>query len=208
MSSPQILAVDVDQCLVDSATPWWGYMCDMVGKDIPLPRGEVVHYDLTKYFIGHYVAKYIPANLQGHSESFSQARRELSYFWEGDSIYDSMEPNHGAVRALQRVSEMGIDIVIVSHCKSGHFKNKSEWIEKNFPFLKYGENASFCATKEKHYIGLANWIVDDRNNNLNKFGPLTHRIRFDTIFTQEEPDSKKTEVLHTWDNLLEVMGYE
>lgn len=172
------IIIDVDLTFVDSGWPWLDWMesvyktepdREMMQKDIE--ENGLFDYNLSKYFPNRCVQKINPYE-----------------FWEDPHLYDKLNPIEGAVAAIKRLHEAGHPIRFVSYCKKGHFSSKVRFLKQSCPFLDLDsgkDGSGFWATKNKAGV-MGGFIIDDRNKFLNQFPDEVVKIRFDTMFTQDE----------------------
>lgn len=169
------IIVDVDLTFVDSAAPWMQWLEDVYGVAPDWTKGPgngQVSYNLSEYF---------PAPKVHQIDPFE--------FWEDPYLYDKLVPRPGAVAALERMKAAGHPIRFGSFCKNGHFSSKARMLKRytsHFLDLDKGTTGDgFYATKVKSGIA-GGVIIDDRHAFLNQFGSDVLKIKFDTVFTQDE----------------------
>lgn len=93
-------------------------------------------------------------------------------YWRSSTLYDNLQPMHGAVETLEALSEH-FDIVFVSRLKGDHHRSKVYFLKKWFPFMK-----GFVGTHEKWLLADSFCaLIDDDWNNLSKF-PEGKRVLF------------------------------
>lgn len=91
-------------------------------------------------------------------------------YWRSSTLYDNLQPMHGAVETLEALSEY-FDIVFVSRLKGDHHRSKVYFLKKWFPFMK-----GFIGTHEKWLLADSFCaLIDDDWNNLSKF-PVNKRV--------------------------------
>jgi 5'(3')-deoxyribonucleotidase len=176
----RIVAVDVDQTIVDTAYPWWQWLENISGKGLPY---DVVSstYDFTKMY---------------ETELREMGIDGLDY-WRQKNLYDDLEPLPYAVEALELVSKIG-DVIFVSVLKGDHHKSKYYFLKKHFPFMQ-----GLIGTKEKRFVH-CDMAIDDRNENLDQFRKYNNCeiVRFDTPHGQYIKDPEDTIVLENWREFL------
>lgn len=178
MESKVAIIIDVDLTFVDSGTPWLHWM-EQVYK-VP-PNAEMIQKDLDeKGHLDYNLSVYFPSPLKSQIPPYE--------FWEDPHLYDKMEPMPGAVLAIRRLWSAGHPIRLVSFCKKGHFSSKVRFLKHYLPFLdldKGTDGSGFYATKVKSGVS-GGVIIDDRHNFLNQFPDDVIKVKFDTLYSQEE----------------------
>lgn len=168
--------VDVDLTFVDSGSPWMKWLELVYGVAPDWTKGPgngQVHYNLSKYF---------PEPKVHQIDAYE--------FWEDPYLYDKLVPMVGAVEALEEIKRAGHPIRFVSFCKNGHFSSKARMLKRytsHFLDLEKGSTGDgFYATKVKSGVA-GGVIIDDRHQFLNQFAADVLKIKFDTVYTQDEP---------------------
>lgn len=172
------ILIDVDLTFVNSDKAWLQWM-EQVYKQPPdykamaddCYRSGLLNYNLSVYFD-------------------TEGKKEISPydFWEDPFLYDKLTPIEGAVEAIEKLHQAGHPIGLVSYCKKGHFGSKVRFLKANLPFLdldSQNNGCGFYATKYKAGVR-GGVIIDDRNAFLNQFSDDVVKIKFDTIYSQEE----------------------
>lgn len=172
----KILAIDIDECVVDMWPVWLSWCNSMYNKS--LTAEDIGHeYDLTKHF--------------GYS---------CLDFWATPNLYQRLKPKEGCVHALDRLHFMGWKFGFVSYAKKGHFESKCDFINEWFP------NRSFIhCTKEKGFTR-CDVFIDDRNKYLNQQLDGVDRIKMETPYTQDEALGYGVVKVNTWHDVLAVLG--
>lgn len=170
-----IIAVDVDDCVVDIYPYWLKYCNWKYGKNLSM---EEVGYD---------------HNLRN---IFGQ---DCIDFWSLPNLYSHMIPIDGSVEILHSLYTQGWTIGFCSYAKKGHFESKCEWIKKYFPFYSF-----INATKEKGYTR-CDVFIDDNNKYLNQQPQDVKLIRKYTPYTQEEELTREHKVMYNWYELHKLL---
>lgn len=172
-----IIGVDVDLTVADSDISHWEWLKSVSTKATDhFVSPSKWDYDLGKYF-------QMPLGVDSMD------------YWRLEDIYDEkpsttpsaiswtrpVMPIRGSQRALAKLSELGWEILFISHVKGNHHKSKVEWLKRMFPFMD-----GFIATKEKYYANACcDIFIDDRNKHINESNADIN-IKFDTPYTQDE----------------------
>ena len=206
------LVVDIDQTLVNSGVSWWRWMEDLCEVSIPFPAlrytlgPESIEYDLSSYFIEAYLKSKGLHSSNNTPQAYEMAHTALLSYWGIPTLYLNLKPYKGASRALQRVSEAGWWITFASYTKKGHMGSKFDFLDREFPFIKWGLNGSFVATQEKGCLK-ADAVIDDRHLYLNQFkDEKCKKILFNTPYTQCQNLEVYATLLTDWENLPEILG--
>jgi 5'(3')-deoxyribonucleotidase len=185
----KIIAVDCDLTIAQSDIAWWDWLCRMCNTGID--RDEVLRahngvldYDLTWYF----------------SPLISNLGIDGLGFWRGTNTYDHVSPVEGSIYYLEKLKELGFDIIVVSAIKGNHNKSKWQFLNKFFPFID-----GYIATKEKHYVK-CDYIIDDRNDVLNKMKDCI-RIKMATPYTQKEAIACDSIKLDSWEEIYSFITW-
>jgi 5'(3')-deoxyribonucleotidase len=192
------LVCDLDQTAINTATPWWEWMCDLTGHYTRhIPKKDPC-YDLSGYFINLYAHKY--------SVPYEIAHKKLLSYWSIPNLYSDLKPLEGCYESLKELSDKGWWITFASYTKKGHFESKFDFLEREFDFIEWDQNGSFVATKEKGCL-MADVVIDDRNSHLNQYShrPEVLKIRYDTPFTQEVPLYPDATCMNHWEKLIGII---
>lgn len=182
------IGVDVDLVLASSDIAWFNWLCRVTKtySKLNVDFKPPFNYDLSTYF-KDYLDGIDPYD-----------------FWRNEGVYDWIDPVPGSQRALAQLkNEIDCKIIAVSHCKGNHFKSKWQFLKRNF-----GDNIdSYVVTKEKENVRV-DYLIDDRNNYLNKMPEDVTCIRFETPYTQSEEPKREILVKNTWEDIVEYFrGY-
>lgn len=176
------IGVDVDLVLASSDMAWMKWLCKVTGAYINLgvDFNPPYYYNLGKYF-ENYLEDIDPMD-----------------FWRNEGVYDWVDPVPGSQRALAQLkNEIDCKIIAVSHCKGNHFKSKWQFLKRNF-----GDNIdSYVVTKEKEDVRV-DYLIDDRNEYLNRMPENVTCIRFSTPYEQNAAPEKEIIEKSTWDDIV------
>jgi 5'(3')-deoxyribonucleotidase len=132
-----IIAIDVDQTVVETFTPWMKYIERLYpGLDL---KGRCNNYQL-----GYEINIYLRA-LGIEADSCA--------YWRHTHLYDHLEPIEGSVEAINRLGQ-NHQIVFVSKCFPEHESSKLKFLEKHFRL------DGFVSTKDKQYVQYDMFIDD------------------------------------------------
>lgn len=165
----QILALDIDECVV-SMWSMWAKWCEE-------SFGVTPHQDINHGF------DYNLCNVFGD--------RAID-FWSDKDLYYNVQPMPNCVNVLEKLKSKGWQIGFVSYTKKGHFESKCDWVNKWFPFRDF-----IHCTKEKGFTRCTHF-VDDRNKYLNQQPEGVKLIKMQTPYTQDEPLLKEHFVVKDW----------
>ena len=161
-----LIGIDFDNSLVPSCTLWEEWMFNEFGIDL---KGE--HFNESKYSDDKYLD-----------------------WWKNPNLYDSMTPYPEAVKYVNKLSEDGHKIWIVTKCFDEHIDSKMRFCDKYFNIDRF-LNTSF--KKADSLDGVLNLMIDDRSVILEEF-KITKCFQLNT--TVEEPG--KFELL-SWEQIYE-----
>lgn len=105
-----IIAVDVDDCVIDMRPLWINYCQERFGY----VKCPITSYNLCDYW-----------------------GEKAMDFWSNESLYDNLTPNPEATKTLKSLYLQGYDIGFVSYTKKGHFESKCNFLNKWFPYRKF-----------------------------------------------------------------------
>lgn len=188
----KIIAIDVDQTVVDLSHDWWYWMFQKMGFfPEPYPSHlSTINYDLSQEVVDLAYDLRVP----------NGDRFDAGEFWKQHDLYDEAEPLPGAVEALEYLKSRGCYIAFVSHVEGSHSLSKWNFINRYFPVDAY------YATREKW--GINAWMaIDDRNKYLQQLAevvPAERLFKMKTKFSQEvkAPDCI---VVEDWFDFLEIV---
>ncbi len=183
-----IIAVDVDQTLVDTLTPWLEWFRKVTG--VTLTAKDMVINNLTPVM----KAKALEAGYKNF---------DPMAFWRISHLYDDLEPIDGeGGRLINDKLEMlsnGLgnhQIVIVSHCMPEHEHSKRRFLDK---FIDYD---AFVSTSDKWFVNY-DVIFDDNcsiiTNGIHK-RPRSAHVHFTQVVDEwSHPKNDGRFVADSWD---------
>jgi len=128
----KVVAVDVDLTVVNSAKEWARWYFNLTGHDL----GEI-------------------SSENNDIETLMKNHNDPMEFWRKPDLYDNMEPIPESVVFLDKIVELGIDVVFVSACYPSHENSKRLFLKRNFKF-EHG----FISTSDKHFVR-CDYFIDD-----------------------------------------------
>lgn len=106
----KIIAVDVDDCIIDMRPLWIHYCQERFGY----VKCPITSYNLCDYW-----------------------GEKAMDFWSNESLYDNLTPNPQAAKTLSKLNDLGYEIGFCSYTKKGHFSSKCDFINAYFPYRKF-----------------------------------------------------------------------
>jgi 5'(3')-deoxyribonucleotidase len=183
------IGVDVDGVLLDTMLHWCKWLEYMTGKKLPEPPST---YDMRVNFEDELIKN----NLDGMN------------FWRRDNLYDNLEVDVEAIKALTQIFAWGHKIVVITRIKGNHHKSKYEMLKR----AKVPIHA-FLATHEKQYVDV-DLIIDDNEKVLDAFKVEprrreTKRVLFQTRYNTEKPVPVKTQWMRILGQVMKLskQGY-
>lgn len=182
MSKP-ILAVDVDEPIVQTGKMWKRYLDS--------------HYSL-KHEYRFTLPDPLPYNL---SELYittedSDGLEFFDYF----KLYDDVTPRDDALLYLPLIAD-DYDVIFVSKIMGNHYCSKLRMLDKYFPFHK----GFYGCDKTKAFI-TCDYIVDDCYSNLNDFylaGKQLGQIKFRQDYKENVEPLKNYPIVYNWEMVHE-----
>lgn len=170
----KIIAVDVDQTVVDTAQVWFDWL---LSKSTNTDT-NIINLEQFKNNCVNSEGKLTPSVKYNLSEYFPSITIDPMSFWHTSDLYDELQPIKGSIESLKKLKDIGYNIVFVSYCKTGHFKSKWKFIQRHFPFAD-----GLVATSNKQYIR-CDYIIDDRLEYIVNMDDKTKRIIYNTVYEQ------------------------
>lgn len=178
-----VIAVDVDNTILDITTRWWEWLESICSCKKPMFQyRHPLSYDFRIYF----------------EEELKTVNRCAYDFFRQDGLYDLAKPYEKAVTVLRTLAEAGHEIVFVSAIKGRHSKSKYEFLKRNFPFM-----SGVVYTKEKQYVS-CHVFIDDRASHVN-LSKAPVKILFDAGQQQDE-DVKNCKVVSDWSGVEKLLA--
>lgn len=105
-----IIAVDIDDCIIDMRSLWLSYCQSQWG---------ILYSPMTSYNLCDYYGE------------------KAMDFWSQEDLYDSLSPIKEAKEVLDTLNSKGFEIGFCSYTKKGHFSSKCEFIKRDFSYYKF-----------------------------------------------------------------------
>lgn len=170
----KILAVDIDECVVDIWPTWLKWCNAMFGRN-DSEQDVRYDYDLTNIFGDKVMA-----------------------FWATPRLYDFFQPKKDCRWVLNRLKSEGWSYGFVSYTKKGHFESKCDFINKWFPEKDFIHN-----TKEKNFTRCTHF-VDDRLYHLLKQPEGVQPILMHTPYSQNMEEIGNIPVAMNWQEVYNI----
>jgi hypothetical protein len=180
-----IAIIDVDLTVVNSPKYWLKWLNSMAGTAYEIEEIGYA-YNIGKHF----------------EELLKPYRVHPSDFWRSPSIYDTMKPIEGTLEGLERIKDLGYDIVFTTFNKGFNSKSKHNFLRRNFGSVMDG----YVVTKEKHFVSSGTGrdiIVDDRNEFLLP-NRAAFKFRMNTEWEQFQPNDTNEILVNS---MVEVAEY-
>jgi hypothetical protein len=180
-----IAIIDVDLTVVNSPKYWLHWLNSMAGTSYEIEEIGYA-YNIGKHF----------------EELLKPYRVHPSDFWRQSGAYDLMKPIEGTLEGLERIKDLGYDIVFTTFNKGFNSKSKHNFLRRNFGSVMDG----YVVTKEKHFISSGTGrdiIVDDRNEFLLP-NRAAFKFRMNTEWEQFQPNDANEILVNS---MVEVAEY-
>lgn len=167
MNKPKfIVAWDVDLTFYPTDLAWLEWMNKVCGTNRTI---EDCQFD---YQTGY------------HFPEFEKLEVKAMDFWRSPTLYDTIRPVEGAIKAAQRIVEAGGAIHWNSYSKAGHFGSKVRALKRDTPFAPLGDLHAFYATKEKGGV-TCDFAIDDRYKHLAQYDDKVVKIHYETPWKED-----------------------
>ena len=160
------IAIDVDGVVVDCGDLWYRWLQDRFEINFDdvwawyyKHNINLLPYDLTKLFV-------IPEGVDAYA------------FWKDSRLYDSLKPLKDSQKYIEKLSDLGYNIVFVSRISGEHSESKFNFIKRNFKF----DGVIF--TREKHFVR-CDYFIDDSIANISKQPEDVICIQYRTKYLEE-----------------------
>jgi len=184
----KVIAVDIDQTVVDIATPWYKYLLQhytLISDPLAVDK---LPYDLSSLFNTK-----VYDGLDGRE------------FFEDAFLYDNLQPWEDAVEAIKKFNDCGYEVVFVSGVsKGGHVASKQRFIDKWFDY------DAVLYTMDKEYVK-SDIFIDDSVVNCNKIklaNPDTLVIKYRNDFFEQEILHKNVIIEYNWNDIVDLITGE
>lgn len=185
------IGIDVDETVVSVMGLWLEYLNRIAGTKRTF---DDCHWD---YDLGK------------HFPELQKLGIDPMSFWDCDNLYEQLQPKFGVVEAIQRLKDVGHNIIFISHTKRMHFSSKVRFIKRHFPFVGLNDLHSgdgFVATHEKSVMQSLDVFIDDRLKYFPHFGKETLKIHLMTPYTQDFSGEISLDlVTDRWDDIVNFL---
>lgn len=171
----KILAVDIDECVVDVWPIWLKWCNTMFNKNYSIIDVRF-DYDLTNIFGSKAMA-----------------------FWATPQLYQFFEPKRHCRQVLSKLKSEGWNYGFVSYTKKGHFESKCDFINHWFPEKDFIHN-----TKEKNFTRCTHFL-DDRLYHLLAQPKDVKVILMDTPYSQNMEELGNIPVATDWKDVYNIL---
>lgn len=142
MLKEKIIGIDVDLTVVDTVTPWKQWYTKLTGHDLGELSSE--NNDLE-------------TRMKDHNDPMK--------FWRKPDLYDDLNPYKSAQKYINKIQELGLDVVFISACQPEHEDSKRMFLRRHFNF-----DHGFISTGDKHYVR-CDYFVDDYKKYCRQMAP-------------------------------------
>lgn len=109
---------------------------------------------------------------------------KMEKLWADKSFWDNLVPVGGAVEAMRKLIQNGIEVFIMTACTPDIVEGRSKWFEKYFPFIKQ-ENIIYGYPK---WLVQCDFMVEDKFTTLMRTPVWTHRVLIDKPWNRNSTD--------------------
>ena len=109
---------------------------------------------------------------------------KMEELWADKSFWDNLIPAAGAVEAMRKLIQGGIEVFIMTACTPDIVEGRSKWFEKYFPFIKQ-ENIIYGYPK---WLVQCDFMVEDKFTTLMRTPVWTHRVLIDKPWNSNSTD--------------------
>lgn len=109
---------------------------------------------------------------------------KMEELWADKSFWDNLIPAAGAVEAMRKLIQSGIEVFIMTACTPDIVEGRSKWFEKYFPFIKQ-ENIIYGYPK---WLVQCDFMVEDKFTTLMRTPVWTHRVLIDKPWNSNSTD--------------------
>jgi len=131
-----------------------GVLCDLIKKWFSVYNTE--HHDTLQ---PEQMVKWGP-------HMYAKKGKAIYRYLSQPGFFLDLEPIAGAVEGVQKLINLGHEVIVVTAAKHGH-RDKLDWVQKNLPFLDY-RHVVFAHRKE---LVRGDVLFDDAPHNLAAFLP-------------------------------------
>lgn len=109
---------------------------------------------------------------------------KMEKLWADKSFWDNLIPVGGAVEAMRKLIQNGIEVFIMTACTPDIVEGRSKWFAKYFPFIKQ-ENIIYGYPK---WLVSCDFMLEDRLETLLRTPVWTHRVLMDKPWNRRNSD--------------------
>lgn len=109
---------------------------------------------------------------------------KMEKVWADKSFWDNLIPSDGAVEAMRKLIQSGIEVFIMTACTPDIVEGRSKWFAKYFPFIKQ-ENIIYGYPK---WLVSCDFMLEDRLETLLRTPVWTHRVLMDKPWNRRNSD--------------------
>lgn len=109
---------------------------------------------------------------------------KMEKLWADKSFWDNLAPVGGAVEAMRKLIQNGIEVFIMTACTPDIVEGRSKWFAKYFPFIKQ-ENIIYGYPK---WLVSCDFMLEDRLETLLRTPVWTHRVLMDKPWNRRNSD--------------------
>lgn len=112
---------------------------------------------------------------------------KMEKVWADKSFWDNLIPADGAVEAMRKLIQNGIEVFIMTACTPDIVEGRSKWFAKHFPFIKQN-NIIYGHPK---WLVSCDFMIEDKLETLLRTPSWTHRLLLDKPWNKynEEKDA-------------------
>lgn len=109
---------------------------------------------------------------------------KMEKLWTDKSFWDNLVPVGGAVEAMRKLIQNGIEVFIMTACTPDIVEGRSKWFAKYFPFIKQ-ENIIYGYPK---WLVSCDFMLEDRLETLLRTPVWTYRVLMDKPWNRRNSD--------------------
>lgn len=146
---------------------------NLMAETIKKADADVFLEDFTEYDISECVTE--------------EVHEALDAVWSNKSFWDNLAPAKGAVEAMRKLVQNGIEVYIMTACTPDIVEGRAKWFAKHFPFIKQ-DNIIYGHPK---WLVSCDFMIEDKLETLLRTPSWTHRLLLDKPWNKynEEKDA-------------------
>lgn len=109
---------------------------------------------------------------------------KMEKVWADKSFWDNLVPSDGAVEAMHKLIQNGIEVFIMTACTPDIVEGRSKWFAKCFPFIKQ-ENIIYGYPK---WLVKCDFILEDKLETVMRSPSWTYRVLVDKPWNRRKSD--------------------